>query len=127
MPVAGPGGDLRSRIVAAVDRTFAEQVRLSFLRRGVVDADRPARVIRAVLRVGSGDERNLSGGMAQDWSTRIAAGKAELHIDRSAYPDVILREDDRVCALDRPGQPWFQVQRIDDRGDTRLVLALGEI
>ncbi len=127
MPVAGSGGDLRSRIVAAVDRTFAEQVRFSFLRRGAVDADRPARNIRAVLRVGGGDERNMSGGLSQDWSTRIAAGKAELHVDRVAHPDLMIREDDRVCALDRPGQPWFQVQRIDDRGDTRLVLALGEI
>lgn len=127
MPVAGPGGDMRSRIVAAVDRTFAEPVRFSFLRRGVLDAERPAHDIRAVLRVGGGDERNLSGGLAQDWSTRIAAGKAELHVDRAAYPDLVVREDDRVCALDRPGQPWFQVLRIDDRGDTRLVLALGEL
>lgn len=127
MPVVGSGGDIRSRVIEAVDRTFSETIRLSFFARQDVDSTRPATEIRAVLRVGGGDERNLGGGFAQEWRARVAAGKAELHIDRNAYPDLIVRSDDRVCAVDRPGQPWFQVLRIDDRGDTRLVLALGEI
>ncbi len=127
MPVAGSGVDIRSHVVAAVDRAFAERVRLSFFRRGVVDPDRPMTEITAVLRVGGGDDSSLVGGRQQDWRSRLAAGKAELHVDRGAYPDLVVRNDDRVKALDRPGQPWFQVLRVDDRGDTRLTLSLGEV
>ncbi|KTQ95012.1 hypothetical protein NS226_13860 [Aureimonas ureilytica] len=127
MPVLGKPGDLRASVVRCADRIFAERVRFSFFRKGDVDPTRPPADITAVLRVGGGDERNLAGGLAKDWSTQIAAGKAELHVDRDAFPSLTVREDDRVCALDRPGLPWFQVLRVDDRGDTRLVLALGEI
>jgi len=126
MPVAGSYAELRERVKAAVDKTFAEPVEIAFLVRGAADPGRPPVTISAVLRVGGGDEGNLSGGTAQDWRTRIASGKAELHVDLTAYPDLKVRQDDKVRAVSRRGKPWFQVARVDDRGDTRLVLALNE-
>ena len=54
------------------------------------------------------------------------AGKGELHIDRATYTGPPVRPGDAVQALSRPGRPWFEVLRVDDRGETRLVLELGE-
>ena len=117
---------LRDRTVAATDKTFAEPVRLSFLKGGAVDPDRPALDIEAVLRVGGGKETNVSGGDAQAWRTRIQAQRGELHIDRTTYPDLKVIKGDKVRALARPGQPWFEVLTVDDRLSTRLVVQLGE-
>jgi hypothetical protein len=118
---------IRDRTVAAVDTVFAEPIKLSFLSKGEPDSARPAVQIDAVLRVGSGKEGSFSPGTSRAWHSRLAAGKAELHIDGSRYAGPPIKKDDRVCALARRGQPWFEVLRVDDRGDTRLILELGEI
>lgn len=127
MPVAADFAGIRDRVVASVDARFAEPVRLSFLVKGKVDPTRPAREIKAPLRVGGGDSSNMTGGFAAEWRTRLASGKAELHIDPRLYPDLAIRAGDRVRAMSRPGQPWWEVLRIDDRGESRLVLELGEV
>lgn len=127
MPIAARFAETRDRVLVAVDKVFAEPVRLSFLRKGVVDPARAAVDIDAVLRVGGGSDTNMSGGYAQSWRTQLASGKAELHINRAAYAGPKLVAGDRVQASSRPGEPWFEVLRVDDRGETRLVLELGEI
>jgi len=126
MPVAANFHELRDRVVAAVDKAFAEPVKLSFLKDGRVDPDRAAVEIEAVLRVGGGKETSVSGGRGSSWRTKLAAGKAELHIDRVTYPALKIFAGDAVKALSRPGEPWFEVSRVDDRGDNRLVLELSE-
>lgn len=117
---------LRDRTLAAVDRTFAEPVRLSFFKAGAIDPDRPAVEIEAVLRTGGGEETMVSGGRDRDWRSRITAQRSELHIDRAKYPHLVARQGDKVRALARPGQPWLEVLAVDDRGSSRLVLQLGE-
>lgn len=117
---------LRDHVMAQVDHVFAEPVGLKFNKNKRADPDRPAVVIEAVLRVGGGKETNFSGGLAKSWRTRITAQHAELHINRTANPDLVVKTGDEVRALARPGQPWFEVLAIDDRGETRLVLQLGE-
>lgn len=117
---------LRDRSMAVNDKTFAEPVRLSFFTSdGYLDPTRLAREIEAILRVGGGSTTAV-GGMGSAWRVRINAQKAELHIDRTVYPDLVVRSRDKVRALARPGQPWFEVSTIDDRTDGRLVLLLGE-
>lgn len=118
---------LRDRTLAAVDWVFAEPVRLSFLKDGAVDPDREAVEIEAILRVGGGKETMVSGGRDRDWRTKIQAGRAELHIDRARYPAIVVMQGDKVKALSRPGEPWFEVLAVDDRGQARLVLQLGEV
>ncbi|MBB3996883.1 hypothetical protein [Aureimonas pseudogalii] len=127
MPIRGAHGDVRAEVSAAVDRAFAEPVEIAFLTKGRADPAKPPSSIMAVLRTGGGEEGNLTGGTAQDWRTRIASGKAELHIDLAAYPATGVRLGDRIRAVSRRGKPWFEILRIDDRGDTRLVLILGEV
>jgi hypothetical protein len=119
--------DLRNKVLAEVDKAFAEPVRISPMgASGAADPARPVVVIEAPLRTGGGKNTNLAGGYAQSWRTRIVAQKAELHIDRAKYPDLVIRGKDRVRALARPGQPLFEVLHVDDRNHTRLVLELGE-
>lgn len=118
---------LRDRTLAIVDRFRAEPVRLSFFNDGAIDPDRPARDIEAILRVDAGKDTMVSGRIDRDWRSRVAAQPSELHIDRAKYPDLTFRKGDKVKALARPGQPWFEVLSADDRGQPRLVLKLGEL
>ncbi|MGY6709711.1 MAG: hypothetical protein ACXIVF_15435 [Rhizobiaceae bacterium] len=118
---------LRDRMIAQVDQVLAAPVRLSFMKEGEIDPDRATVEIEAVLRNGNPANTNMTGGMAQRWSVRIDAAKAVLAIDRAKYPDIVLREGDRVRALSLPGQPWFDVLGVDDRSHTRLYVALGEL
>lgn len=118
---------LRDRVLAQVDNTFAEPVRLSFMKDSVIDPDRPMVEIDAILRVGGGKETSVTGGATQSWRTQIAAQRAELHIDRAKHSTIVAKPGDRVKALSRQGEPWFEVLAVDDRGMSRLVLQLGEV
>ena len=127
MPVVARHHSIRDRVLASVDKAFAEPVRLSFFQRGVMDPQRQMIEIEAVLRVGGGDQTNVGGGYAQTWRTQLAAGKAELNINAATYAGPQIKSGDRVRAISRRHQPWFEATRIDDRGETRLVIELSEI
>jgi hypothetical protein len=124
--MAAPFRELADEMMAEVDDVMAERVGLAFLRDGVSDPDRENVDILAPLRTGDGSASSMAGSLVQSWRVRIAAGKAELQIDRTAYPGIVLRAKDKVRALDRPGQPWFEVLHVDDRSLTRLIVQLGE-
>ncbi|WP_312411914.1 hypothetical protein [Shinella sp.] len=128
MPVSARFHELRDKVLAAVDFKFAEPVRLSFLTKvgGTVDPARPAVEIEAVLRVGEGKNTSVSGGNSMSWRSRIVADKAQLHIDRTTYTGPQPKQGDKVKALSRWGEPWFEVADVDDRSHTRLVLNLNE-
>lgn len=117
---------LRDKVMATVDKTLAEPVALTFFKNGKVDPSRPKIEIEAVLRVGGGKDSSVSGGSDRSWRSRIAAQKAELHIDCSKYPDLVVVPRDVVRAVSRHGEPRFEVLTIDERSMTRLVLHLGE-
>jgi hypothetical protein len=118
---------LRNRVVASVDHVFAEPVLLKFNKGGASDPARPSIEIEAVLRVGGGKETAASGNRIDAaWRTRITAQRAELHINRTKYPEIKAVIGDEVRALSRPAEPWFEVLAVDDRGESRLVLQLGE-
>lgn len=93
---------------------------------GRSDPDRPSIEIVAPLRTGPKRAANMPGGFSQSWRARLAAGKAQLHIDPIANPGIVLREKDKVQALERPGQPWFEVVYFDDRNHTRHIAELSE-
>ncbi|MGF9694706.1 hypothetical protein AAIH46_17940 [Rhizobium sp. 0TCS1.26] len=126
MPVAARHHEMRDRVVADVDWKFAEPVKLIFMKDGSVDPARLTVELDAILRVGGGKESNISPGSGRAWRSKLAAGKAELHIDAARYEGPAFRNGDRVRAIARKGQPRFEVLRVDDRGETRLILELGE-
>lgn len=118
--------DIRDKALADVDRVMAEPVRLTFFASKKPDPSRPQTEIEAVLRTGGGAVSGVAGNQSQAWRGRIAAQKAELHIDRRTYDGPPIRQGDIVRALARLGEPRFEVLHVDDRGHTRLVLELGE-
>lgn len=126
MPIKARYHDARNRVVAAVDNFRAEPVFLSFKKDGAQDPARPARQIEAILQVATSDEVMPSGGVDRDWRRRISVQQSELHVDRSAYPGLIVSKGDLVRAIARSGEPWFEVLAVDDRSEPRLVLKLGE-
>lgn len=117
--------NLEAAVDRKIGRSFGESVYLKFNRNGVTDPAREAVTINAVLHVGGDDSLPLGTG-GDRFRTRLSAGKAELFIDRSTYggPDPMLK--DEVRAMDRAGQPWFEVLNISDRYSNLLVLTLGE-
>ncbi|CDZ43093.1 Hypothetical protein NGAL_HAMBI1146_58660 [Neorhizobium galegae bv. officinalis] len=126
MPVAARFHELRDRVVETVDMKFAEPVRLSFMKNGQTDPGRSQATIEAVLRTGASQNSSMEGGQGRGWRTRLQAGKAELHIDRVKYPNLIPKKGDAVRALSRQGEPAYEVLSVDERNHTRLILALGE-
>ena len=127
MPVAARFHEIRDRVLAGVDQCFAEPVYVSFQVKGKVDPERPALTIEGVLRVGGGKQSRASNGAGESWRTQIAGGKAELHIDRAVYAGPAFQTGDRLRAVSRASQPWFEVLGVEDRGESRLVLELGEV
>jgi hypothetical protein len=117
----------RDEVFAAVDEEMAEPVRLAFMKSGVIDPDRPTVEIEAMFRVGGGKETSVAGSAVQSWRGRITAQRGELSINRAKYPALVLRRGDKVKALSRLGEPWFEVLTVDDRGAWRLVVQLGEV
>jgi hypothetical protein len=126
MPVAARFQELRDRVVATVDDKFAEPVRLSFMKKGMPDPDCEQIVIEALLRTGAGRDAKNDGSFGRTWRSRVAAGTAELHIDRTRYPDVRLNKGDSVRAISRKGEPVFEVLSSDERNHARLIVELGQ-
>ena len=126
MPVATSFAGARDAVVSAVDEKLAEEIRLSPLNGGNPDDSRPQHHIRALLRTGDEAAGPLDGVNGRGIRSRIAAGKAVLYIDRTRYPDIDLKKQDSVRAMDRPGKPAFEVSTIDDRHHARLIIGLNQ-
>lgn len=113
--------ELEAKVDQAEIRLFGERVRLSFLKNGVVDPDRPAVDIDAILHCGGADSFQAGTG----YRTRLAASQAELVIDRSTYTGPMPKKSDKVRAYDRGASVWFEVLTVSDRYSNLLVLSLG--
>ena len=127
MPIAARFHAVRDRVLAATDKAFAEPVRLLFMSGNGPDPNRAAIEIDCVVRVGGEDVANPTGGFAQTWASRIAAGKAEAHINSATYAGPMPRKGDKIVALSRPGEPAWSVSHVNDRDQSRLILALSQI
>ena len=117
---------IRERTTRAVDAVMAETVKLFPLKKGAPDPSRQVYEFQAVLRTGGTKNNSMSGGVGRDWMVRIAAGKAQLHVDRVANPQIILEVGDKIQAISRADSPRFEILEIDDRGHSRLVAELGQ-
>lgn len=114
---------IQADAIRAVDAVMSETLRHFPLAAGKADATRTQSEIRGVLRVGRNKDLNASGEPGVVWSQRIAAGKAELHLDRTGLPD--LRKGDKLRATERPGSPWFEVLSMTEAAHGRIVIDLG--
>ena len=122
---------VRDKVVAAVDKQFAENMlftpKASSSQYGapVDDATRDGFEIEGILRTKGKD--NDTGGDRRNFQSRVKAEGATLSIDHKLVPAGIeFKKHDQFKALDRPGNPVFEVLKTDDRKITRLVIYLGE-
>lgn len=115
---------IEAKVDRTVGSTFGESVRLSFLKKGVVDPDREALTVSALLHV-EGDDPSTPGGRGSGkFAMQLSAGEAALFIDRSVYLGPAAAQGDRVQALDRAGKPWFEVAYVSDRHTNLIILTL---
>lgn len=127
MPVARNIAELRDVLSEGVDARWAERVRISFLKDGAPDPERPVVEIDAVLRVRKAESEDVSGGRTSAWLTTVAGSVGVLSIAWGAYGGPDIRKGDRVKAASRPGAPWFEVLFVDDRNGSRLLAHLGMV
>lgn len=99
----------------AADRHFSESVRLSFLDGGLVDDSRPPLDLRAQLHLPG--ERDIVPARASASFTTQVVGNSGLLIIYKASLTEQLRQGDLVRASDRDGQPWFEVNAVDESVD----------
>lgn len=125
MPVAARFHEMRDRVIASVDKVFAEPVFFAPQKENIADIARPSIEIEAVLRTGDESMSPLTGGKDKTWNSEVAAQTAQLNIDRTKYPDVDLVKGDKIRAISRKGEPWFAVLHVDDRTHGRLIAHLG--
>ncbi len=118
--------DVQNRIKSGVDHLFAEPIGIFYLKGAEPDPDRddPEDPIEAILRVGSTAAKNMSGGTSKSWNSRIAAEKAELHIDHTVYETLALKKGDKIRALSRGGEPFFMVEYSNVRAKPRTIVHL---
>lgn len=116
----------RDLAVRAVDDLMGETLHVLPINAGKIDPARTARDVISPLRVGVEENDGVSG-KSKSWGARIASGKARAHISREKYPDLVLRQGDRLRAVERAGRPWFEVDSVGDRDHSRLIVELDEV
>ncbi|WGG58164.1 hypothetical protein [Brucella intermedia] len=116
---------LEAMVDQKMTRSYGESVRLSFMKKQVVDPDRPTVEIIALLHVGGDDSR--APGPTGTYRSRLSLGEAELFLDRSTYTGPDPKVGDKVRANDRAGEPWFEVAAVSDRYSNLIVVKLGQI
>ncbi len=119
------------KLEAAADRkiggAFGERVRLSFMKGGKSDPERPQLIVRCeALCEGGDDSKPIGVGQTGAFRSRLAAGEAELFLDRSSYDGPRLQPGDAVRAIDRNGEPVWEISAISDRYSNLIVAVLRE-
>lgn len=119
--------DIRDVAIADVDSVMAETVRLSPMKDGVSDPDRPQGNLNGVLRTAEQAAVRFASGrgeVARSVGVAVAAGGALLALDPVAYADIDLVQGDKVRATSRPGKPLFEVDHVDPDTHHRVMVYL---
>lgn len=119
-----------AQVRGAVDRELGETLVISRYAQNQYagpspDPNTPVITVIGVLEIGEGRDMNLAGGQQTSWMARIPAGEAEAHVDPQAFPAMsTVKTGDRIKATDRPGEPGFEISRIDRNRRNRVTLIL---
>ncbi|TDE34130.1 hypothetical protein [Antarcticimicrobium sediminis] len=117
---------LREDLVAEVDDVWSEAIRHLPLSDGKKDPGRDAVEFTAVLRTGDRDAERMNFGRGNNARAGVTADGGYLRINRAENAALVVRKGDKVVALERVGQPVFEVQSVDDRSHLRLICELGD-
>lgn len=118
--------EFQEELRAEVDDVWAETIRHLPLSGGQVDGNRSPAEFVAVLRTGDRNVERSNFGRGNNSRSGVAATGGVLRIDRPANPDLSIRQHDKVVALERAGQPVFEVMHVDDRSHLRMICELGD-
>lgn len=118
---------LRAELMTEVDDVWSETIRHLPLAAGLKDPARDPSEFAAVLRTGDRDAERVSFGRSNAARAGIAADGGHLRIDRAVNAALEIRKGDKVVALDRDGQPVFEVLTVDDRSHLRMICELGDV
>lgn len=114
---------LEAAVDGKIAASFGENIRLSFMKNGAADPGRPAMTLRSeAFHTGGNDSNSI--GIGSEFRTRLSAGQAELFLARSMYAGPAIRKGDMVRALDRAGEPWWEVSDVSDRYTNLVVVSL---
>lgn len=102
---------------------FGETVRHFPLKKGAADPSRPGRELVALVGSEGASTLNLGGG----FNMSVTAEPLTVWIDTTAQPDLNIMAGDRMRMLERPGQPFAEVNTVTRRHPTLLVLTLGAL
>ncbi len=118
--------DLREELMGEIDDVFGEAMRILPLADGRSDRDREPVEIIAVLRTGDRRGQDIDARAGSVGRPGLMTDGASLRINRAASPDLVIRSGDKAVALERNGEPVFEVLSVDDRSHLRLICALGD-
>lgn len=111
--------NLTAMATRTADRLFGEPVRLSFLKGGLEDPDRPMLDLRAQLHL-PGESDVVPSRSNSSFTTHLVGGTGLLVIQKAVYVGE-LRQGDKVRANARDGQPWFEILAVDVNGAGQIV------
>lgn len=117
---------LREELMDQVDDVWAEVIRILPLSNGQQDPGRDKLEIYAVIRTGEREKVDPKYGRGASSRSSVMADGGYLRIDRTAYPSLVLKQHDKLVALDRKGEPVFEILSVDDRSHLRLICELGD-
>lgn len=113
---------LERRLDRTVGRAFGGRVRFCPMTpSGRADPARAAQNISGVLHVVA-DDGTVDLGRGE--TLALAGCHAALVVERSQWPDLAVREGDKMQDVEIPGTPWYRVARVSDRYTSILVVAL---
>lgn len=107
---------------STVERVHGEAIRISFMLDGRADPDRPRVTVRAILSTADPDLAQFRTALNSDRRNEFSSCAAVLVLERVTYTGPDLAKGDRVRALDRPGEPVWEVSGAPAR-DAGLIRA----
>jgi len=127
--MASPFNRLDQLVSASVEAVFAERVRFEPVRggkytQGARDTDRDGLEFPALVTVDRGVQITSGDEMGDKFGVGLVGAPIRISVSAGIFPDPDkdLRKGDRFVALERTGQPVFEVVRLAPDNATRIVI-----
>lgn len=113
----------------ALDRVFAETVRIVPMRAGgyaagVPDPDRTERQVPAIITETPARMRTVENSVGRDFDRTVVTADTVASIDQARLGAEWPKVGDLVIAVDRPENPTFEIAAVESDGLARVLLSL---
>lgn len=117
---------LKNRLPSMVDKFHAERVMFIPIKNGGADQTREREQITGVLRVRPNEAKGPQSGNASTFKSKAKSNDAELYLDAANYAEFKIEQGDKIQAIERAGQPFFQVECRNPRDQNRITVELSD-